>query len=220
MPVSIFDPATQRWVSGNFDGNPAVPIKSDSDAAATAAAATLPSPWQHGMAFSSHSASPFGGPRMCCVPSAPCHLPVTTTPMAPWCAGGAAPPPHQTLSGCGGGVWPSSANAEGGPWGWQCGACEADGAAGSAAWAGGPRGAACSSHGGGTASSLPLPPLPMPMPAMATGCGGFVSATDSMEQGQQDAVFQRQPVRATHSVAPAQPTAAAAAAAPFMPPRQ
>ena len=72
---------------------------------------------------------------------------------------------------------------------------------------GGPRGAACSSHGGGTASSLPLPPLPMPMPAMATGCGGFVSATGTIEQGQQECRQRGEPI------------AAAAAAAAFMPPR-
>ena len=42
-------------------------------------------------------------------------------------------------------------------------------------------------------------------PAMATGCGGFVSATGAMALGQQDAACQRPPVGATLSVAPAVP---------------
>jgi hypothetical protein len=44
MPVSVFDPATQQWVSGNFDSNPDAPVKSESDAAVTAAAGALPAP--------------------------------------------------------------------------------------------------------------------------------------------------------------------------------
>ena len=154
MPVSVFDPATQQWVSGNFDSNPDAVIKSDSAAAATAATATVPAPWQH--AFPSHSALQYGGPCACCVPPVPYHLPVTTPPMVPWCAGGAAPP-HQTLSSCGGAA-PSAANDGGVTRGWQCGACEAN-VGGIAACASPPCAAGCSSHGG---ASSPRPPLPSP----------------------------------------------------------